>query len=165
MVKRINGQGSVVLEVFESDWQIVYALSDFQDTLALHMRSKPGKFQMWGKSRHWRGLTELMRQRFWASRKMQDRSGRSVRESAVRLRVKRVYWSRKALMSSPRCSAMASASPSFRITYPGCRQQAPHCVHSYVGLLFVFCMIGRCACFHNYRILYRQTKEKGKGKR
>jgi CheY-like chemotaxis protein len=31
MVNRISGQRPVVPEVFESDWRIVYALSDFQD--------------------------------------------------------------------------------------------------------------------------------------
>lgn len=95
-----------------------------------HRFSHPGKFHLYGKSRHWTGFTSCMRHVFSSVSMMQAPFGASINERPRRLRCKWQYSLIKSTSFIPKNWAMAVMSASVRQTSPSQRQQAPQRWHS-----------------------------------
>lgn len=102
---------------------------------ARHNSRQPGKFHLLGKSRHWRGLTGLIRQPFSVSIR-QAPSAASLMDNPLRLARRWQHSLMNSCSSIARKRAISRTSSSSIHTSPAQRQQAPHRVHSYhaVGL-------------------------------
>ena len=83
----------------------------------------PGKFHLFGKSRHCWGFTSLIRQSL-PCRKLQESSACSIMDNPWRLARSRVWFAIKTVSLRFRNSAMAVISPGSILTSPGQRQQA-----------------------------------------